>query len=997
VRVPCILETEEMDRARLNKRSMVELQQEASMYGIPVGEDKAQMIDAIMKHFETHGPVAEFTRGRKEVTGLQEKGRAQSDPNIRPGHTSQEMDSQQINQTLTGLTNGILAVQREMADQQRRFLEQQHQQWQQLVQLLAANRAEPPPPQSLPSGGSSPQSQGRQNFEATGPRTPPATVSFNGATNGGTIKWLATQISDFGGEAEENVLQWTRRVDRVAQIHGASDGATLLAASSRLTKSAKKWYGLQDGTVLESWCALKEELIKIFDRQVPYYVTMRKVEARKWLSAKETFDQYAIEKMALTQTLNLSVKDKVHLLCGGITQFSLKATALSLPVTTIQDFLAAMRHIAEGVSYMEKKSPDAQSASAVRPTGAVATCRNCGKPGHTHRECANEVTCFYCKGKGHRYYECQQLKRKEEGTNGRTTRVAAAATTAAVTEEAAMDETEEDLTIATVEDHQGGTAKLCLSSPLVRVSSFMRNPCKLVVLIDTGSPASFIKNRAFVNFAERLNVDIAPSQRSLRNLSREILNVSGKFRAIITLEPLANLTFPVDLHVLENTSFDADIILGRDFLAQSELTLVYRPSADKEKETINLFAVLLLCVEDGSRSHDLEQILEEIVIDFDDVSRQRLRDLLREIQNKDVPPIVDNHAVRVQLKDNSVYAYAPRRFAHIERLELRDITDELLRQGIIRPSVSPYCARVVPVRKKNGGMRLCMDLRPLNSRVAKQKYPFPVIEECLSRLSNKTVFILLDLKDSFHQIRVHEESTKYFSFATPDGQYEYTRLPFGFCESPAEFQKRLVQILTPLIRDDQVLLYVDDVLIPSETVEQNLDTLKSVLILLKQYQFKLNYEKCLFLRKKVEFLGYIVSSEGVTLSNRHTEAIRLFPPPTNVPEVQRFLGLTGYFRRFIRNYSLIAKPLYSLLKKSAEFIWDPPRQEAFERLKQELTVAPVLSNYNPAAETELHTDASIQGLGAMLLQRQKDNKWAPIAYYSQSTNQAERNYHSFEL
>jgi len=140
--------------------------------------------------------------------------------------------------------------------------------------------------------------------------------------------------------------------------------------------------------------------------------------------------------------------------------------------------------------------------------------------------------------------------------------------------------------------------------------------------------------------------------------------------------------------------------------------------------------------------------------------------------------------------------------------------------------VSPYCARVIPVRKRNGQMRLCVDLRPLNSRVEKQKFPFPVIEECLTRLGNKIVFTLIDLKDSFHQINVHPNSTKYFSFAIPDGQFEFTKLSFGYSESPAEFQKRLIQILSPLIRQDKILVYIDDILIPSETVEENLTVLK---------------------------------------------------------------------------------------------------------------------------------------------------------------------------
>jgi hypothetical protein len=156
----------------------------------------------------------------------------------------------------------------------------------------------------------------------------------------------------------------------------------------------------------------------------------------------------------------------------------------------------------------------------------------------------------------------------------------------------------------------------------------------------------------------------------------------------------------------------------------------------------------------------------------------------------------------------------------------------------------------VPVKKKNGLTRLCVDFWPLNSRVAKQKYPFPVIEECLSRVNNKLVLTKLDIKDGFHHLKVHPEHTKFFAFATPDGQYEYTRLPFGYCEAPAEFQKRLMDILRPLIREDKIVVYMDDILIASDSIELHLEILREVLIKFKQHNFELNYKKCQFLRKK---------------------------------------------------------------------------------------------------------------------------------------------------
>lgn len=253
------------------------------------------------------------------------------------------------------------------------------------------------------------------------------------------------------------------------------------------------------------------------------------------------------------------------------------------------------------------------------------------------------------------------------------------------------------------------------------------------------------------------------------------------------------------------------------------------------------------------------------------------------------------------------------------------------------------------------------------------------------------------MRDGFHQIKIHPDYTKYFSFATPDGQFEFLRLPFGFCEAPVEFQKRIVQILQPLIKLDKVIVYIDDILIPSSSIEDNLSILKDVLLLLKKFNFELNLSKCCFLKSSIEYLGYVLSPSGISISPRHISAVKNFPLPRKVLDVQRFLGLTNYFRKFIKNYAAKAKPLSSLLKKSSEFIFNEECIDSFNSLKQELVSSSVLHLYNPLAKTELHTDASSIALAGILLQKQSNNLRAPVAYFSQMTNKAEANYHSFEL
>lgn len=236
-------------------------------------------------------------------------------------------------------------------------------------------------------------------------------------------------------------------------------------------------------------------------------------------------------------------------------------------------------------------------------------------------------------------------------------------------------------------------------------------------------------------------------------------------------------------------------------------------------------------IEDSSDK--ISSLFSDVSIDFDHATKNDLVSVFQEIEDTEIPVINDDYSVRINLKDESVYAFAPRRFTWAERVQIREIIDDLLARQIIKESKSPYCSRIVPVRIKNGSLRLCIDLRPLNQRVIKQKYSFSLIEDYLARLSNKSVFSLLDLKDGFLQIKVHPDFTKFFAFATPDGQYEFNRLPFGFCEALAEFQRCLVSILRLLIREDKILVYIDDILIPTSSVQENLDILKQVLILLK--------------------------------------------------------------------------------------------------------------------------------------------------------------------
>lgn len=357
----------------------------------------------------------------------------------------------------------------------------------------------------------------------------------------------------------------------------------------------------------------------------------------------------------------------------------------------------------------------------------------------------------------------------------------------------------------------------------------------------------------------------------------------------------------------------------------------------------------------------------------------------------------NGYAMKIKLtSDRPVYSN-PRRLSYGEKVEVQKTVDELLRQGIIQQSDSPYASPIVLVRKKSGELRMCVDYRALNKLTIRDHFPLPIIEDCLEYLGGKKYFSTLDLKSGFHQVPMHEESIPLTAFVTPMGQYEYCYMPFGLTNAPPVFQRYIGQILRTLIDTRQITVYMDDISVATETLEEHKDILEKLLKLLSGAGLRLNFEKCKFAYRELDYLGYHVNANGIRPNDTHLSAIRDFAIPTDVRSVQRCIGLFQYFRKFVPGFSTISLPLRKLTMKNVSFEWNEDCMRAFNELKRRLTEAPILCVYNPKLETELHTDASSRGFGAVLLQKQVDAKFHPVAYFSKSTTPEEVKYHSFEL
>ena len=255
--------------------------------------------------------------------------------------------------------------------------------------------------------------------------------------------------------------------------------------------------------------------------------------------------------------------------------------------------------------------------------------------------------------------------------------------------------------------------------------------------------------------------------------------------------------------------------------------------------------------------------------------------------------------------------------------------------------------------------------------------------------------LLHNVTSGFYQIPMHADSVEKTAFVTPDGQYEFLRMPFGLANAPSVFQRAMNKTLGEL-RFKTALVYMDDILIPSENLEEGFESLALVLEALRRNGFTLNLEKCKFFQRQLEYLGREVSKEGVKPGALKTTAVVNAPTPRNVKEVRQFLGLSGYFRRFIKDYAKKVAPLTDLLRKDVPWVWKTRQSDAVKSIKDALSERPILAIYDPTRPTEVHTDASSIGLGAILLQETDGLKRA-VAYYSRKTSVEERNYHSYEL
>lgn len=347
---------------------------------------------------------------------------------------------------------------------------------------------------------------------------------------------------------------------------------------------------------------------------------------------------------------------------------------------------------------------------------------------------------------------------------------------------------------------------------------------------------------------------------------------------------------------------------------------------------------------------------------------------------------------KIELETNSTLNYGPLYNQSAEELQqVKQYLMENLKKGWIEPSKAPYSSPVLFVKKPNGGLRFCVDYRKLNAITKKDRYPLPLIDETLARLCKAKIFTKLDIRQAFHRIRMCADSEELTTFRTRYGAYKYKVLPFGLTNGPATYQRYMNDVLFEFL-DVFCTVYLDDILIYSEDPSQHVNHVNQVLKRLQEAGLQADIKKCEFGVTKTRYLGFIVTTNGIRVDPDKIQTIKDWKPPTNVRSIQSFLGFCNFYRRFIRNFGIIAKPLTQLTHKNKEFVFTEQCLAAFNDLKYRLIEAPVLVHFDSSRKSRIETDASDGVIAAVFSQQGSDNEWHPVGFYSKTMAPAELNY-----
>lgn len=769
------------------------------------------------------------------------------------------------------------------------------------------------------------------------------------------------------------------KVDFLQETYNLDDNATRVLITLRLKGKALSWFHSKPEHIRLSATNLLEEMKRMFDHRSSKMALRKEFERRTW-QVGETFNEYYHDKTIMANRILIESDEIIDYVVDGIPDVRLRDHARLQRFKDAADLIEAFENITLKSHVKTEWNPVGVNQPKPKEKTKTAAIE------HTETNVAPRgIRCFNCKEKGHRATECPKPRAAvNKPTDARPDESTGKASKAA---------NEANL----IQPFVGPEPYTVSISYTVPDSEGNMEPFSCTAIVDTGSPISLIKpGYAPIN----CRISVASDDFRFNGLNNSRIKILGIFEKRVRIN---DIDVDIKFFVVPDETMSGAALLGRDFTSDQTVKIAIDRTFKVIRNEINVsvdaddFADQILHIDYTNQSANESDL--NICANASYEVATNLKNLYRDayLTNKKVDSLEDAPEMTICLKHEQPISFRARRLAYADKLKLGVILDGLTKENIIQESFSPYASPIVLVRKKDGNLRLCVDYREINKITIKDNFPTPLIDDHLDRLKGKKIFSCLDLRNGFHHVKMAESSIKYTSFITPLGQFEYLRMPFGLTNAPRVFQRYIQQIFKSMIREGRVLIYIDDIMVATEEMQEHLDILREVFEIARKHNLQFRMDKCSFLYNQITYLGYLLSENGIQPSAENVESVVNYPNPRNTKEIQRFVGLASYFRKFVPNFSIIAKPLYELIKKNAEFRFGVEENKAFKTLKVCLSNHPILAIYCPTARTELHCDASASGFGAILLQQQDKGQLRPISYFSHRTTPAESKYSSFEL
>lgn len=827
----------------------------------------------------------------------------------------------------------------------------------------------------------------------------------------------------------DSMERYIEKIEQLADVNKWDEKTIIYMATTNLRGLAHTWYHSRSRANY-SWEELKELLMESFHDDVNYPNVMRKILNRT-TKPDEDLLVYYHEKLALIDVLNFTDKVAVSLLIDGLTNSEIKASARAgrhkTPASLLQ-YLKTFRSEAGPSREPPKKAPP-KRGRVFRPYPRRSVkCFHCNEMGHIAPNCPKK------RGKSYKNVmttKSNQVSSKDKYfmsvlLNGESVRAFIDFGSSVMT----MNETTAKKLNVDMYEHNeylkgfgGGVVQSTKKTVPIRIEvdecqtelNFLIVPDEVqnvpiivgqpfteangIIVIKTEDKLRFLKERKTLKCILRVDSDtIIPSNyvgyvTCIANVEGEVF-VEGGLRmkegeetevpsCILHIEKNGKCRVPVTNMSRGEVLVKADNVLARGFTCYPE------DVNDNNAQTPDTRNLTKLTENDLNIDEHISPEQREQLLQLINENRSCFAMTLEELG------CAKNAKMSIKLLSEKPIFYRPYRMAHTEREEVKKMIAKLQDAGIIRDSDSPYASPILLVKKPNGEKRLCIDFRKLNAITEKDRHPLPLIDDQIDQLRGYKYFTTLDLYSGYYQVEMEENSKEKTAFVTCYGQYEFNRMPFGLTNAPSVFQRLINRVLGTL-RGTSAMAYLDDILCPGRTFEEGLKNLKDVFKVLEENKLTLNPKKCFFFKNVINYLGFEINEEGVRPGFDKIKAVKEFPVPKNIHNIRQFLGLTGFFRRFVEKYAEIARPLSLLLHKGHFWKWEGEQEKAFKTLKEKLSKRPILAIYDSKLETEVHTDASKHGIAGILMQK-VDGQFKPIGYFSRQLTVTESRWHSYEL